>query len=329
MITKAIVVNKPGPPDVLSYEDIEVQPPGEGEVMIQHHAIGVNFVDTYFRSGLYPWKGDPPMIIGAEGSGEIIELGPSVSEFDVGDRVAYTVSNGAYCAHRVIAADRVVKLPDEIDYKIAAAAMLKGLTVHYLFFRTFKVQPGHKILFHAAAGGVGLLAGQWASKMGAEVIGTVSTKEKLDLALSNGYHHIINYKEENFVDRVMEITKGEGVDVVYDSVGKDTYPQSLNCLKRLGHWVSFGQSSGMIQSIGIGDLAGCGGGSLTASRPRLFDYIVTREELQTSASQLFNVLKSGELKVSIKQKFLLEDARKAHIMLESRKTEGSTILIPN
>jgi NADPH2:quinone reductase len=223
-------------------------------------------------------------------------------------------------------ADRLVKLPDAIDDITAAATMLKGLTAQYLLFRTFQVKPRQTILFHAAAGGVGLIAGQWASHLGATLIGTVSTPEKAKLAQENGYHHVINYKEENFVERVKEITRGEGVDVVYDSVGKTTYPHSLHCLKRLGMWVCFGQSSGVIENFDLRQLAQ--NGSLFATRPSLFNYIYTKEELEEAAQHLFEALENGVIKVSVNQQFSLKDARKAHEMLESRKTTGSTVLLP-
>ena len=323
---KAIVAHKTGGPEVLSFEDIEVGAPKAGQVRIAHNAIGVNFIDTYYRSGLYPWKDPYPIIAGAEGSGYVLAVGEDVDDFKKGDRIAYTTSHGAYAEQRLMPADRLVKLPDEIDDVTAAAVMLKGLTVQYLLFRTFQVKPRQKILFHAAAGGVGLLAGQWASHLGATLIGTVSTPEKAKLAKENGYHHVINYKEENFVERVKEITHGEGVDVVYDSVGQTTYPQSLHCLKRLGMWVCFGQSSGVIKNFELQQLAQ--NGSLFATRPSLFNYIYTKEELQKAAEHLFEALENGILKVSVNQQFALKEARKAHEMLESRKTTGSTVLLP-
>ena len=322
---KAIVAHQTGGPEVLSYEDIEVGAPAAGEVLIAHTAIGVNFLDTYYRSGVYPWKGAYPIIPGSEGSGRILAVGEGVEDVKVGDRIAYTVPTGAYTEQRLLPADRVVKLPEAVDDKVAAAIILKGLTVQYLLFRTFRVKPGQTILFHAAAGGVGLLAGQWASHLGATIIGTVSTPEKAALARQNGYHHVINYKEENFVERVKEITGGEGVDVVYDSVGKDTYPHSFRCLKRLGMWVCFGQSSGVIENFDLRHLAQ--NGSLFATRPSLFNYIFTKEELQDAAQQLFEALERGILNVAINQQLPLKEARKAHEMLEGRQTTGSTVLL--
>lgn len=323
---KAAVVHQTGGPEMFSYEDIVIGHPGPDEVLMRHHAIGVNFIDTYFRSGLYPWQGAFPIIVGAEGSGEVLEVGKEVHSLQPGDRVCYTLPHGAYCEQRLVKADRLVKLPDNISHETAASSLLKGLTVHYLLHRTFKVMPGHVILIHAAAGGVGTLAGQWANHLGATVIGTVSTEEKAAIARANGYHHIINYKTEDFVARVKEITNGQGVDVVYDSVGQHTYPQSLQCLKRLGMWVCFGQSSGIIKNFDLSHLAQYG--SLFTTRPTLFNYIVTRKELEDSAAALFDVLEKGILKTTIHQRFKLEEAGKVHQLLESRQTKGATVLIP-
>lgn len=323
---KAIVAHQTGGPEVFSFEEIKLNPPVEDEVLLRHHAIGVNFIDTYFRSGLYPWNGEGPIIVGAEASGEVLEVGAKVNHLKKGDRVCYTAPSGAYAEQRLIKADRLVKLPDTISHETAASTLLKGLTVQYLIHRTFEVRPGHTILFHAAAGGVGSLAGQWASHRGATLIGTVSTPEKAKIAKANGYHHVINYKEENFVERVKEITGGKGVDVVYDSVGQNTYPQSLYCLKRLGMWVCFGQSSGVIQNFELRHLAQ--NGSLFATRPSLFNYIATREELEQSASDLFEALEQGVLKTTIHQRFKLEEAAKVHELLESRQTKGATVLAP-
>ncbi len=323
---KAIVAHKTGGPEVMTFEDIEVGAPAAGQVRIAHNAIGVNFLDTYYRNGVYPWKDPYPIIPGAEGSGYVVVVGEGVQDFKKGDRVAYTTAHGAYAEQRLMPADRLVKLPEEVDDVTAAAIMLKGLTVQYLLFRTFQVKPRQKILFHAAAGGVGLLAGQWASHLGATLIGTVSTPEKAKLAKENGYHHVINYKEEDFVERVKEITRGEGVDVVYDSVGQTTYPHSLHCLKRLGMWVCFGQSSGIIKDFELQHLAQ--NGSLFATRPSLFNYIYTKEELQKAAEHLFEALQNDIIKVSVNQQFALKEARKAHELLENRKTTGSTVLLP-
>ncbi len=326
MKTKANLVHQPGPYTSFSFEEITIPDPGPTEILVKHKVIGVNFIDTYIRSGLYPWPGEMPIIPGGEASAEVLETGSEVTDLKPGDRVAYTVSNGAYSQHRILNADRAVKLPDSISDETAAASMLKGLTAHYLLHGTFKVQPGHTILFHAAAGGVGLIAGQWANHLGALVIGTVGSKEKAELALANGYHHVINYREENFVDRVMEITHGAGVEVVYDSVGQDTYPLSLKCIKRLGMWVPFGQSSGPIKNFELKDLVAHG--SLFTTRPSLFDYVPTKETLQAASDSLFAMLDSGHIKVTINQKYKLEEASLVHQLLENRETKGSTILIP-
>ncbi len=323
---KAIVAHQTGGPEVFSFEDIQVGNPAPDEVLLKHHAIGVNFIDTYFRSGLYPWKGDFPIIVGAEGSGEVLETGSAVQRFKPGDRVCYAAPNGAYSEQRLIKADSLVKLPNSISHETAASILLKGLTVHYLLFRTFKLQAGHTVLFHAAAGGVGTLAGQWASSLGATLIGTVSTAEKAEVARTNGYHHLINYKKEDFVERVREITEEKGVDVVYDSVGQNTYPHSLKCLKRLGMWICFGQSSGVIKNFELQHLAQYG--SLFATRPSLFNYIATREELENSAAALFEALEKGTIKAEVHQKFELKEAAKVHELLESRQTKGATVLIP-
>lgn len=323
---KAIRVHQPGGPEAMQFESVDIPTPGPGQILLKHTAIGVNFVDTYFRSALYPWPSQDPLILGAEGAGEVLQLGKGVNHLKVGDRVAYTFQLGGYAEQRLLPAVRAVKIPDGIADEMAAASMLKGLTVHYLLRRTFKVQPGHTVLFHAAAGGVGSIAGQWGAHLGATMIGTVGSEEKAALAKVNGYHHVINYREENFVERVNEITDGQGVDVVYDSVGQDTYPYSLDCLKRLGMWVCFGQSSGVIKNFELGHLAQKG--SLFATRPSLFNYIKTKEELDAAAAALFELLQSGVIKVSINQRFALKDAAEAHRAMEGRKTTGSTVLIP-
>lgn len=322
----AIKIHRPGGPEVLTYETLDLPPPGQGEVRIRQLAIGVNFIDTYFRTALYPWPSEGPLIIGAEGAGEVEEVGDGVSHLRPGDRVAYTLPLGAYATHRNLPADRVVTIPAGISAEVAAAATLKGLTAHYLLFRTFPVQAGQTILFHAAAGGVGSIAGQWASHLGATVIGTVGSEAKAKLARANGYHQVINYKTENFVERVREITRGKGCEVVYDSVGQDTYPHSLDCLKRLGMWVCFGQSSGVIKNFELTHLAQKG--SLFATRPTLFSYIATREELESSAAALFSAIEQGIIEVPINQRFSLKEAAEAHRALEARKTTGSTVLIP-
>ncbi len=326
MLTKAIIAPQTGPASIFSWQEIEIGDPQEGQVLIKHTAIGVNFIDTYFRSGLYPWSGSGPIIVGAEASGVVEALGSGVSHLTVGDRVAYTIPNGAYCQHRLIDASRVVKLPEEINSQVAAGVMLKGLTTHYLLRETYPLQAGQTILFHAAAGGVGLLAGQWAAHLGVKAIGTAGSDEKVSLALEHGYDSVINYQKEDFVARVMELTNGKGVDVVYDSVGQSTYPQSLQCLKRRGMWVPFGQSSGPISNFQLGDLAKHG--SLFTTRPTLFDYIPTQKELAHSSQELFGMIRNGHLKAAVHQEYPLQEATKVHELLESRQTSGATLLIP-
>ena len=323
LMTHAIRIHQTGGPDVLTWEEVEVGAPGPGELLIRHTAIGLNFLDTYFRSGLYPV--DPlPFIPGNEGAGVVEAIGEGVEGFAVGDRIAYAGPIGAYAEKRTIAADRVVKTPDSVDDRTAAAIMLKGMTAQYLLRRTYNVRPGHTILFHAAAGGVGLIACQWAAYLGATVIGTVGSAEKAELAKANGCHHVINYREEDFVAAVDKLTDGQGVDVVYDSVGKDTYPGSLDCLRPLGTWVLFGQSSGPVPEINLGILAQKG--SLFATRPTLFTYIARRADLEATAADLFQVIGDGHVKIQINQTFPLKEARAAHEALEGRKTTGATVL---
>ncbi|WP_321336773.1 quinone oxidoreductase [Breoghania sp.] len=325
-MVQAIRVYETGGPEVMRFEDVEIGDPGEGEARIRHDAIGMNYIDTYFRSGLYPAPAGLPMTPGNEGAGVVVSVGAGVSEVAPGDRVAYVGPLGSYAEERLVPADRLVKLPDSIDSRTAAAMMLKGMTASYLLQRTHKVGPGTTLLFHAAAGGVGLIAGQWAKHLGATVIGTVGSAAKAELAKANGYDHVINYREENFVERVAEITGGEKCDVVYDSVGNDTYPGSLDCLKPLGLWASFGQSSGPIADFNFGLLAQKG--SLFATRPTLFTYIAKREDLERTAAALFEVAGSGAVKISINQEYALSDVVKAHQDLEGRRTTGTTILLP-
>jgi NADPH2:quinone reductase len=321
----AVRVHKTGGPEVLTLEDVEVPAPGQGQIRIKQHASGVNYIDTYFRSGLYPAP-SLPFISGNEGAGEVTAVGPGVTDFKAGDRVGYVVPLGGYSAERLLPADRAVKLPDSISYEQAAGMMLKGMTTEYLLNRTFKVQKGHNILVHAAAGGVGLLLGQWANHLGATVIGTVGTKEKAELAKANGYHHTILYREEDFVARVKDITKGALCEVVYDGVGADTFPASLDCIKPIGMFVSYGSSSGPVKAFDINILQTKG--SLYATRPTLNTYNDKREALVKSAADLFKVVSGGVVKIPVNQKYSLKDAQKAHRDLESRKTTGSTILVP-
>ena len=323
-MTKAIVVRSLGGPDVLKLEDAPLGPPGPGEVQIRQAAIGLNFIDVYFRTGLY--KADLPFIPGKEGAGTVTAVGEGVSDFAVGDRVAYASADGAYAAERNVATKHLVKVPEGISLETAAAMMLKGMTAQYLLLQTYPVKPGSVILFHAAAGGVGLIAGQWAKALGATVIGTAGSQAKIDLALAHGYDHVIDYGREDFAARVRELTDGAGVDVVYDSVGKDTFPKSLDCLKPRGLFVSFGNSSGPVDAFNMGLLAQKG--SLFATRPTLFHYIATRAALDACANSLFDVVRSNKVRINIHQTYSLADAGRAHTDLESRKTSGTTLLIP-
>ncbi|MFT4185077.1 MAG: quinone oxidoreductase [Rhizobium sp.] len=323
--TKAIHIHQNGGPEVMTLAEVDLPPPGAGEVQIRHAAIGLNFIDIYFRSGLYKAP-QFPLPLGKEAAGTVTAVGPGVTDFGIGDRVAYAGSDGAYSVERNIETRHLVKVPDDISLETAAAMMLKGMTAEYLLNRTFKVGPDTVLLFHAAAGGVGLIAGQWAKALGATVIGTAGSAEKVKLALENGYDHVIDYSKENFAERVREITGGKGVDVVYDSVGRDTFPQSLDCLKSRGLWVTFGQSSGPIENFNLAILNQKG--SLFATRPSLFAYVGTPEELRASAKALFAVVQSSKVRINIHQTYPLSDAGRAHTDLETRKTSGTTLLIP-
>jgi NADPH2:quinone reductase len=323
---KAIRIHAHGGPEVLTYEEADPGRPGAGQILVRHTAIGLNFIDVYHRSGLYPPPGGFPLIPGGEAAGVVLETGQGVDWLQPGDRVAYAVNVGAYAEQRVIAADRVVKVPDGISDEQAAAMMLKGMTAEYLLRRTFKVKAGDTLLFHAAAGGVGLIFGQWAKHLGATVIGTASSSDKIELAKANGFDHVINYKEQDFVAGVVAITGGKKCDVVYDSVGNDTFPASLDCLKPLGLFVSFGQSSGPIPPFSMSLLAQKG--SLFATRPVLFVYNARREDLEASAKALFDVVLDGAVEVKINQRYALKDAGKAQADLEGRRTTGTTILVP-
>lgn len=314
-----------GGPDVLRWEAIDLAAPGAGEIRLRQHAIGLNYIDVYTRSGLYP-QPEFPFTCGMEGAGEVIAVGEGVSDFTPGDRVAYAGPIGAYADERLLTADRAVKIPDSIDYETAAAMMLKGMTVSYLFNRTYKVGPQTTMLFHAAAGGVGLIACEWAAHLGATVIGTVSSDEKAALAKARGCSYTINYTQEDFAQSVHDITDGEGVDVVYDSIGQATFPQSLDCLKPLGLWVSFGQASGPVPDFNIGILGQKG--SLFATRASLFTYIDAREDLLAISQDLIDLVASGRLTIPIHQRYELKDAAQAHRDLEARKTVGSSILLP-
>ncbi len=326
-MAKAILIRQTGGPDVLNYEEIgEVGDPGPGEVRIRHEAIGLNFIDCYFRTGIYQPPSGYPFTPGNEGAGVVLAVGPDVSEIRTGDRVAYTGPLGAYASERLIPAASLVRLPDEVEFRTGAAMMLKGLTAQYLLRRTFRVEPGHTVLFHAAAGGVGLIACRWAKALGATVIGTVGSPDKARLARENGCDHVIDYRAESFVDRVLEITGGEKCDVVYDSVGKDTFPGSLDCLKPFGMWVLFGQSSGVIDGFDMNILAKKG--SLYATRPTIFTHIASRAVMQEMADELFDLVRRGVVEIPVNQEFSLADAAEAHRALESRATTGASVLVP-
>ena len=320
-MTHAIRLHKYGGPDVLTWGEVVVGKPGPGEVRIAQKAIGINYIDVYQRTGLYKLP-SLPAILGLEGAGDVTDVGPGVPDLKVGDRVAYASCPGGYAEARLAPADRVVKVPDAVSYDTAAAMMLQGMTVRYLFRQTFPVGPGTVMLFHAAAGGVGLIACQWAKALGATMIGTASTDEKVNLALAHGCTHVINSKTEDFVARVKDITNGQGCDVVYDSVGKDTYTGSLECLKPRGLWVSFGNASGPVPPLDLGLLKG----SLFATRPSLFAYTDLRQDLVANAAELFGMVVGGKIKIAINHRYPLASAADAHRDLESRKTTGSIIL---
>ncbi|AOJ86216.1 quinone oxidoreductase [Burkholderia sp. MSMB0856] len=322
---KAIRYDQPGGPDVMKWVDVEVGEPKAGEVRIRQHAVGLNYIDVYFRTGLYPQP--LPGGLGMEAAGEVTAVGEGVTALKAGDRVAYVGQPpGAYAQERVMPAERLVKLPDGISYDDAASVMLQGLTAHYLLRRTYPVKAGDTILIHAAAGGVGLLVCQWAKALGATVIGTVGSDEKAALAKAHGCDHPIVYTRENFTQRVKEITNGAGVPVVYDSIGKDTYIGSLDCLAPLGLFVSFGNASGPLPAIDSKEFSSRG--SLFFTRPTLFSYIAKRADLESAAAELFDVILSGKVKTSINQRYPLAEVGRAHADLESRKTTGSTILVP-
>lgn len=325
-MTKAIRIHANGGPEVLTYEDVEVARPGPGEALIRHTAIGLNFLDVYYRTGLYPAPNGLPLIPGNEAAGVVEELGEGVTGLRRGDRVAYAGPIGAYADTRVIAADRLVRLPGGVADEQAAGMMLKGMTAEYLLRRTFKVKPGDTILFHAAAGGVGLIVGQWAKHLGATVIGTASSPDKIALAKAHGFDHVINYATDDFVSAVADITGGRKCDVVYDSVGKDTFPGSLDCLRPLGMFVSFGQSSGPIPPFNLALLAQKG--SLFATRPTLFTYVAKRADLEAAAQNLFEVVSKGIVRIEVNQRYPLAEVGRAHSDLEGRRTTGTSVLLP-
>ncbi|BBN89880.1 quinone oxidoreductase family protein [Azospira sp. I09] len=324
-MTHAIRFHRTGGPEVLQWEEVGVGEPGPGEVRVRHAAVGLNFIDTYHRSGLYPVP--LPSGIGLEGAGTVEALGPGVAHLQVGDRVAYAGGPlGAYSEARLIPADRLIRLPDSLSFETGAAMMLQGLTAAYLLRRTYRVQKGDTVLIHAAAGGVGLIACQWAKALGATVIGTVSTEAKAELARAHGCDHPILYTREDFARRVRDITGGEGVPVVYDGIGKDTFAGSLDSLRPLGTMVSFGNASG---PVGLIDpLLLSQKGSLFFTRPTLMHYTARRADLEALATELLGVVTSGQVKIEVNQRFPLQQAAAAHIALEGRQTTGSTVLLP-
>jgi NADPH:quinone reductase len=321
---KAIRVHKPGGPEALQYEEIDLSPPGRGEVQIRHRAIGVNYIDIYRRTGAYP--ADLPFIPGHEGAGEVIAIGEDVEDFEEGDRVAYVGPLGGYAEARNIAADSLIHLPKSLTFEQGAVAMLKGLTAQYLLRRTFRVKKGCRVLVHAGAGGVGQLLCEWARALGARVIATVGSPEKAAIAEKAGAQHTILYREENFAERVRAITRGKLCDVVYDGVGRATFPASLDCLAPLGMFVSFGSASGPIEAFDINLLSQKG--SLYATRPSLFTHIAKRRDYEDMAEDLFHAIKRGHVTIDPPQQFPLAEAAKVHAALEARQTAGSIVLIP-
>jgi len=324
-MTKAIRIHETGGPEVMQLEEVSVGDPAAGQARIRQTAIGVNYIDTYHRSGLYPMP--MPSGLGSEGAGVVEAVGPGVTDVKVGDRVAYTGNPvGSYAEARLYAADRLVKIPAGITDQQAASMMLKGMTVQYLIHRSYKVKAGDTVLWHAAVGGVGLIACQWLKALGVTVIGTVGSDEKMALAKQAGCAHVINYSKENFTQRVKEITAGKGVPVVYDSVGKSTWDGSLDCLQPRGMMVSFGNASGAVPPVNIGILAQKG--SLFLTRPTLVNYVATRTDLEETAKSLFDVVASGKVKIEVTGTYMLSDVQQAHRDLEGRKTTGSIILVP-
>lgn len=325
-MAKAIRIHECGGSDRMMFEDVDVGEPGAGEARIRHTAIGLNFIDVYFRTGLYPSPSGLPLTLGSEAAGVVDAVGEGVDWLKVGDRVAYAGPMGAYSTARLVPADRLVRIPDGVSDEQAAAMMLKGMTAEYLLRRTYPVKKGDIVLNHAAAGGVGLILGQWANHLGATVIGTAGSPEKVELAKAHGYHHVIDYSKTDFVAEVERITEGRKCDVVYDAVGKDTFPASLDCLRPRGMFVSFGNASGPVPPFPIGMLSQKG--SLFATRPTLFSYIATRAELEESANALFEVVSKGIVQIRVNQRYPLAEAARAHDDLEGRKTTGATVLIP-
>lgn len=329
MTNKAAVIHEKGPPDVFRWEDWPADEPGEGEILIRHGAVGVNYVDTYHRRGMpHPWPVPPlPCVLGFEGAGTVEAAGPGVTELQEGDRVGYaSPPHGAYSQSRVMPADRVVKLPDAISDEQAAGMMLKGLTAQYLLRRTYAVQPGDAVLVHAAAGGMGLILCQWAKHLGATVIGTVSTDEKAEMAKAHGADHVAIYSREDFVPLVKEVTNGEGCPVVYESIGKDTFARSMDCLRPMGILASYGHASGAPDPVDVVELGTKG--SLFVTRPAIMHYMAKREDLLASAKELFETVTSGAVKIAVNHRYPLREIAEAHRAIEERRTTGSTVLLP-
>ncbi len=322
---KSIILNKNGGPEVLEISETKISSPGPNEIKVTNHAIGLNFIDTYHRSGLYPLK--LPSGIGLEASGKIDEIGSEVKDLNIGDNIAYAAAPvGAYSQQRIIPSNIAVKVPDGISYKTAAALMTKGLTTYYLLCKTYKLKAGETILFHAAAGGVGQIFAQWANSIGAKVIGTVGSKEKIQIAKNNGYQHVINYSEEDFAKEVLKITNNNGVPAVFDGVGKSTFKGSISCLKPKGMMVSFGNASGPLDPVNVSkDIQTK---SLYLTRPTIGHYFTNRKEFQEGADAIFEKVKFGKIKINIVKEYKLEDAKQAHKDLESRKLTGPAILVP-
>lgn len=326
MTDYAMSMPAPGGPEGFERREITVPDPGPNEARVRHTAVGLNYLDTYHRSGLYPWPVERDLVPGSEAAGVVEATGPGVTTVTEGDRVAYVHALGAYASARVLPADRLVKLPDGIPDEVAATVMLKGMTAQYLIHSTFPVEPGMTVLVQAAAGGVGLMLGQWLRALHVTAIGTAGGPEKTALARSHGYDHVIDYRTEDFPARVRELTEGAGVHAVFDSVGRDTWRGSLACLRARGMFVTFGQSSGMIEGFSLADLARVG--SASACRPSLFHYIASRDELETRARALFDALASSAVRSEVRQHFPLADVAEAHRALEGRRTTGATVLIP-
>lgn len=325
--TQRIIIHQTGGPEVMQFEDATLPDPGPDEIVVEHAAIGLNYIDVYFRDGLYPAPSGVPFTPGHEGSGKVIAIGGDVADLKVGDRIAYVGPLGSYARHRIIKAEIAVKLPDSIDDETAAAMMLKGMTARYLLRKTYDVTADTTLLFHAAAGGVGLIAGQWAKHLGATAIGTAGSQEKCTLALDHGYGHCINYSTQNFAEEVGRLTNGHKCDVVFDGVGKATFERSLDCIRPFGLYASFGNASGAIDAFNLGILSAKG--SLYVTRPTLFAHIATRAMLEENVKDLFDVVASGAVKIPIAQRFALSDAVEAHKALEARQTTGATVLLPN